>query len=730
MKKAGLMYLKEVKPMKKLQFKSFMLFIFSFMLLWEWLRPLEVATDTGHSGIFVFFICLSLFFKYLEIKWYISYPIKFFLILFFINSLFYSQPMFSLSWVFEFLSDFNENILLIRESAWLYLTPVFRTFLFFIMLWLLVYLIYYWIVVKRKILLFLILTFTYITILDTFTPYDASNAIIRLVMIGFFMMGYLAFKRLHETENIHVKRLSNIKWIVPLSLLISFSTLIGFLAPKAAPQWPDPVPYIKKIGSTDEDESVYSPISKIGYGADDQYLGGPFIEDDTPVFRAYTKERHYWRVETKDVYTGKGWIASGEEVYDIGGNVYQHLDIISNDIEKEPVTATVDVSSQYPFNHIMYPIELKQIDSQVNEFRLFQNEKIEYRFNSLNVRYYTVEYAIPEFQVDQLQQVTNQGLSREFLNQYTQLPASLPQRVRDLAVDITESEDNIYDKAKAIEEYFQINPYVYETKDVAIPEPHQDYVDQFLFDTRKGYCDNFSTSMIVLLRSVGIPARWVKGYSQGEFVEAGEDGYRVYQVTNNNAHSWVEVFFEGIGWVPFEPTKSFQNPYSFTYNLENTSNNSNELEETERVQQEEIEDTQLESQSSWFTKFISSFQLNKISLIILSAFTIVLALTAWLTKKKWMPIWTIRRYKYRKDEEVFFRAYQALIKHLEWYGIKKKSGQTLRQFAKQVDQSFATTEMSTLTKRYEQALYNRSDAKEEWSKSVELWENLIKKTSY
>ena len=86
----------------------------------------------------------------------------------------------------------------------------------------------------------------------------------------------------------------------------------------------------------------------------------------------------------------------------------------------------------------------------------------------------------------------------------------------------------------------------------------QDYVDQFLFETLTGYCDNFSTSMVTMLRAVDIPARWVKGYTAGNYVgTVGSDG-AIYEVTNNNAHSWVEVFFPSQGWVPFEPTKGFE----------------------------------------------------------------------------------------------------------------------------------------------------------------------------
>ena len=75
-------------------------------------------------------------------------------------------------------------------------------------------------------------------------------------------------------------------------------------------------------------------------------------------------------------------------------------------------------------------------------------------------------------------------------------------------------------------------------------------MDQFLFETKIGYCDNFSTSMVVMLRSLGIPARWVKGFAPGEIVQR-EDSIPVYEVTNNNAHSWVEAYFPNVGWMHF-----------------------------------------------------------------------------------------------------------------------------------------------------------------------------------
>ena len=65
--------------------------------------------------------------------------------------------------------------------------------------------------------------------------------------------------------------------------------------------------------------------------------------------------------------------------------------------------------------------------------------------------------------------------------------------------------------------------------------------------------------MVAMTRSLGIPARWVKGYTEGTFSKQVDKDYQLFEVTNDNAHSWVEVFFPGVGWVPFEPTVGFSN---------------------------------------------------------------------------------------------------------------------------------------------------------------------------
>ena len=133
---------------------------------------------------------------------------------------------------------------------------------------------------------------------------------------------------------------------------------------------------------------------------------------------------------------------------------------------------------------------------------------------------------------------------------YLQLPPLLPERVRLLAEEITANATNPYDEAAAIERYLRDN-VAYDLQPPDRPEG-RDYVDFMLFDSKRDYCSGYATAMAVLARSVGIPARLVVGYAQGEYdAERG-----VFRVQEKNSHTWVEVYFPRYGWIEFEPTAS------------------------------------------------------------------------------------------------------------------------------------------------------------------------------
>jgi transglutaminase-like putative cysteine protease len=132
---------------------------------------------------------------------------------------------------------------------------------------------------------------------------------------------------------------------------------------------------------------------------------------------------------------------------------------------------------------------------------------------------------------------------------YLTVPEGVTARTRELAAQIVAESGarTPYDVAVAVQDYLRTLPY-----NEAIPSPPagQDPVDWFLFEQREGYCDYYASAMVLMLRSQGVPARYVRGYAGGEF----DPDRGVYLVRENVAHSWPEVYFPGFGWERFEPT--------------------------------------------------------------------------------------------------------------------------------------------------------------------------------
>jgi protein-glutamine gamma-glutamyltransferase len=128
-----------------------------------------------------------------------------------------------------------------------------------------------------------------------------------------------------------------------------------------------------------------------------------------------------------------------------------------------------------------------------------------------------------------------------------QMPGTLDARIARLAEQITASQTNNYDKAAAIEGYLRAN-FKYTLQ---LPRTlNRDPLAAFLFERKQGHCEYFASSMAIMLRSVGIPSRVVNGFRTGEF----NDLTSQYLVRASDAHSWVEAFFPGYGWISFDPT--------------------------------------------------------------------------------------------------------------------------------------------------------------------------------
>ncbi len=147
--------------------------------------------------------------------------------------------------------------------------------------------------------------------------------------------------------------------------------------------------------------------------------------------------------------------------------------------------------------------------------------------------------------------------ANEIRKRNTTLPDTVTERTRQFAQALTDGLTNDYDRVIAVRDALR-ELYPYTLVMPRLPEG-EDFVDWFLFENRSGYCTSYASAMTVLLRTLNIPARYVEGYV---LPEKGEDE-DIYRVTNRFAHAWVEVYFEGFGWLSFEPTPGFAGTTDF-----------------------------------------------------------------------------------------------------------------------------------------------------------------------
>jgi hypothetical protein len=289
--------------------------------------------------------------------------------------------------------------------------------------------------------------------------------------------------------------------------------------------------------------------------------------------------RYYWRTLTYSIYTGAGWTNPSVEAEDVPANQPILESINPNQrIIHAQVTFRDNVSKRLYWTGTLVSADVpfKAAWNQKSEDKsMFENDLLA---ALAPVETYTVESILLNVSADDLRDSPS-VYPNWVRNQFLPLPDSVPERVLALARDLTASEPNAYDRAIAIQNYLREFPY---TLDIDTPPSGRDIADYFLFDLQQGYCDYYATSMAVLARAAGLPARLVVGYANGRYdVEKAQ-----YIVTENYAHSWVEIYFANIGWVEFEPTAS--QPVIYYEDINETAATSSENIPAEESLQEKL----------------------------------------------------------------------------------------------------------------------------------------------
>src|SRR5690625_3666950 len=261
------------------------LYLCGYLLFLEWLYPMGMFSDQFPIYVMVLYASYCFLISLLNIRWWISMPLKAIGLFYIMDQLFLQAPLFSQGSLQLFIEEISYNLGLVMQYEWFGLTLMFRMLMVLLFIWLMSYLIYYWFVTMRRVFLLVFLTFIYITVLDTFTMYDSTYSIIRTFIFAFLAFGILNFLRAYEQCS--YPKLSFTKvfaWGSPVIILILLSAAFGYAAPKYDAQWPDPVPYLIHYTKNDNSDKGREP-GLSGYREDDSTLGGSFIRDDTVVFR-------------------------------------------------------------------------------------------------------------------------------------------------------------------------------------------------------------------------------------------------------------------------------------------------------------------------------------------------------------------------------------------------------------------------------------------------------------
>jgi transglutaminase-like putative cysteine protease len=309
---------------------------------------------------------------------------------------------------------------------------------------------------------------------------------------------------------------------------------------------------------------INNPNQALGAGARGSLiLGGSFDPaKDTPVFMYVSTDEqvpdlrefremgetpvapvHYWRGSTFDTYTGRGWVnsestdlerAPGQQVLPINPSGFVSF---TQFFELVPPRVDLIYAANQPFTvSTAYRVQAMGAEDY---------SSLSFRDLPLGAVRYSVRSFVPSLGEEDLR-ATPTLYPAWVTKRYLALPSSLPQRVIDLAKRLTAGANTPYDKALAVQEYLRKLPY---DPKIVLPSGEFDAVDYFIF-LQKGYCDYFGTTMAVLLRASGVPARVARGYLPGEY----DWSSRRYVVRENRLHTWTEVYFPPYGWIEFEPT--------------------------------------------------------------------------------------------------------------------------------------------------------------------------------
>lgn len=344
---------------------------------------------------------------------------------------------------------------------------------------------------------------------------------------------------LHEKQDAPSNAARTSAWLLLVSL--PFMLVFYVLFPRIAPLWTLTLQTDKAItGLSDSispgDIAELSQSDELAFRASfsriDGQSGARFLGDSPPIARS----QMYWRALVLDAFDGRRW-----QVGDFKPSVRWHPSKPSNAIQN---TATqlarweVDVVQQASGQTWLFGLSGSVPDSDDvgrTDDDLLRTQKPLFQSFRYRVRWSPSD--LPE-------QVALTSLERHV---YTELPKGSNPLTARWAQRLWLGSQGAKDFLTRVMRHFQQQPFFYTLRP---PKLGRNSVDEFLFQTRRGFCSHYASAMAVIARSVGLPARLVSGYQGGEW--QGDDGY--VSVRQYDAHAWLEIWLPKHGWQRFDPT--------------------------------------------------------------------------------------------------------------------------------------------------------------------------------
>ncbi|RUT36478.1 DUF4129 domain-containing protein [Paenibacillus zeisoli] len=426
-------------------------------------------------------------------------------------------------------------------------------------------------------------------ILDSFTSYYLWTQVAWTVFAGLGWLVSFHFRRyqIKYPQGWYHLRMYPFRVFVNIVVVFSCVLLVGVNMPEVAPLLTDPYSAWQNAQGNNnvkvKETAEKTGQSASGYSRDDSKLGGGFNFDYSTVMTVTSPKAAYWRGETRDIYTGTGWVEPQDRTEDGTVDILdQSMSFYSlgRKVKTEKVEQTIVMSGKrsYPVLFGAYSIShislLNDEEKAKAPLARWYPEDRSVKWNGFdrnakNAGYPSVYKVVSEMPVIPLNELRSASYKALYPNgvdgKYVQLDPDFPDSVKQLAEKVTAKGKTPYEKMVLLQDYLKTT-YTYTNTPDLTRKVHKDLVEGFLFDIKEGYCDYFSTSMVTMARSIGLPARWVKGFSTGHQEYQGPENLTneptgPYMVTNADAHSWAEVYFgEDYGWVTFEATPGFDAP--------------------------------------------------------------------------------------------------------------------------------------------------------------------------